>query len=102
MNILLACTGGMSASILVDRMKKEAEGRGIDCNIEYINKSEIEKRLSKNDFNVMLLSPQLSLEAGEYKAKAEEGAIVELIDMVKFGACDGHATFNYALELLGM
>ncbi|TQQ84749.1 PTS sugar transporter subunit IIB [Peptacetobacter hominis] len=101
MNIIVACTGGLSTSILVDRMKKEAESRGIECSIEAIGKPEIDKKIEEADFDVMLLSPQLAAYESEIKEKASENMVIELIDMVKFGSCDGHATLNLALELCG-
>lgn len=34
--IILACSAGMSTSILVSKMKKEAEARSLEINIEAI------------------------------------------------------------------
>lgn len=100
MKIVVACTGGMSTDILVDRMKKEAESRDIACNIEAIHRNKIEEVLSNNDIDLLLLSPQLMGEFDRIKAFAPSETKVEMLDMVKFGACDGHATLNFAMDLI--
>lgn len=100
MKIIVACTGGMSTDILVDRMIKEAESRDIVCDIEAIHRNKIEEALSKKDVDLLLLSPQLRGEYERIKAFAPAETKVEILDMVKFGACDGHATLNFAIDLI--
>ncbi|EEA85772.1 PTS sugar transporter subunit IIB [Peptacetobacter hiranonis] len=100
MKIVVACTGGMSTDILVDRMKKEAESRNIACDIQAIHRNKIEEVLSSNNIDLLLLSPQLMGEFERIKAFAPGETKVEMLDMVKFGACDGHATLNFAIDLI--
>ena len=100
MKIVVACTGGMSTDILVDRMRNEAESRNIVCNIQAIHRNKIEEALSSNKVDLLLLSPQLMGEFENIKAFAPAETKVEILDMVKFGACDGHATLNFAIDLI--
>lgn len=100
MKIVVACTGGMSTDILVDRMKNEAESRNIVCEIQAIHRNKIEEVLSSKDVDLLLLSPQLMGEFERIKAFAPGKTKVEMLDMVKFGACDGHATLNFAIDLI--
>lgn len=100
MKIVVACTGGMSTDILVERMKKEAESRNIVCDIQAIHRNKIEEVILNKEIDLLLLSPQLMGEFERIKAFAPEEIKVEMLDMVKFGACDGHATLNFAIDLI--
>lgn len=100
MKIIIACTGGLSTSILVDRMKKEANSRNIGCEIEAINRCKIDEIISENNTDLLLLSPQLMSEYEKVKKAAPNNMKVEVLDMVKFGACDGHATLNFAIDII--
>lgn len=60
MNILLACGGGMSSSILADALIKEAKKQGKDW---VVNESSIDKvsdDLNSKDYQIVLLAPQVS------------------------------------------
>ncbi|WP_300276673.1 PTS sugar transporter subunit IIB [Peptacetobacter sp.] len=100
MKIIVACTGGMSTNILVSRMKKEAQSRNIDCEIEAIGRCKVENILAEGDADLLLLTPQLMSEYEQIKNSAPKNIKVEILDMVKFGACDGHATLNFAIDLI--
>ena len=80
MKIVVACTGGMSTDILVDRMKKEAESRNIACDIQAIHRNKIEEVLSSNNIDLLLLSPQLMGEFERIKAFAPGETKVEMLN----------------------
>ena len=44
MNILLVCSAGMSTSILVEKMRKEAAARGLDASIDAIPESRLKEQ----------------------------------------------------------
>ncbi len=55
--ILLACAGGMSTSLLMNKMKDEADKRGIEISVDAIPEKSIEAHLGQ--FDVLLLGPQV-------------------------------------------
>ena len=59
MKIMLACNAGMSTSLLVQRMRKEAAAQGLDATIDA---NPLNKALEKigDGYDVLLLGPQIS------------------------------------------
>ena len=57
MNILLCCAAGMSSSLIVTKMEKAAEARGIEVKIWAVSGSEVNSHIDKAD--VLLLGPQV-------------------------------------------
>lgn len=91
-NIMLCCAAGMSTSLLVEKMKKEAEKQGIEANIWAVGANE-----AKAD--VVLLGPQVRyLEATVKKEVAPTPA--QLIDMRSYGCMDGAAVLKQAMDLI--
>ena len=72
--ILLVCNAGMSTSMLVAKMKKEA--------------------------NIVLLGPQIRYELENVKKLA--GSVpVEAIDMRDYGMMNGEKVLKHAMEVMG-
>lgn len=58
MNILLVCAGGMSTSLLVERMRKEIEKRNLkDVKVDANAIENLEKII--DDYDVILVGPQI-------------------------------------------
>ena len=57
MNILLCCAAGMSSSLIVTKMEKAAEARGIEVKIWAVSGSEVNSHIDEAD--VLLLGPQV-------------------------------------------
>lgn len=55
--IMLACAGGMSTSLLMNKMKEEADNRGLEVSVEAIGEKTLEQHLG--EFDVLLLGPQV-------------------------------------------
>lgn len=60
MNILLACGGGMSSSILADALVKEAAKQGQDWVVNESSIDKVEDDLIVKDYQIVLLAPQVS------------------------------------------
>lgn len=60
MNILLACGGGMSSSILADALVKEATKKGKDWVVNESSIDKVEDDLNAKDYQIVLLAPQVS------------------------------------------
>lgn len=57
MKIILVCSAGMSTSMLVNKMRKAAEDRGMDAEINAIAESQLKNNLEGLD--VVLVGPQV-------------------------------------------
>lgn len=98
MKITLLCALGMSTSLLVERMKKAADSRGIDVQIEAHSVDDMDKQLKSAD--VILLGPQIRYKKNALFKKAEaRGVPIAIIDMRAYGATDGEKVLEQALKL---
>lgn len=89
---------GMSTSLMVENMKREAENRSFEAEIEAYPYSDYPKYAEKAD--VIFLGPQVRFYLKELQKKYPEKKI-EAIDMRVYGKYDGVALLNRALELMG-
>lgn len=98
--IMLFCAAGMSTSLLVSKMQKEAEARGIsDLKIWAVAQNEYEHELEHVD--VCLLGPQVRFRLKEAQAKgAKAGVPVDVINMMDYGQCNGPKVLDQALNLM--
>ena len=83
--IVLCCAAGMSTSMLVNKMKAEAQQRALALEIYAVAVAEFERELPNAD--VILLS-------------APQGKAVAVIDMADYGMMRGAAVLDKALALL--
>jgi len=63
MKILLACNAGMSTSLLVQKMRKEATSQGIDATIDAEPLGPALEDVQ--DYDVLMLGPQIKYAEGE-------------------------------------
>ncbi|HLR69025.1 MAG TPA: PTS sugar transporter subunit IIB [Virgibacillus sp.] len=100
MNILLACSAGMSTSLLVSKMEEAAESKGIEVNIWAVSQDKAPTEMEKAD--VLLIGPQMRFMKKKFAKVAEEvGIPLDVIDPMAYGRVDGEAVLNKALELIG-
>ncbi|KJD46033.1 PTS sugar transporter subunit IIB [Paenibacillus terrae] len=102
--IILACSAGMSTSILVSKMKKEAAARSIELNIEAIPESTIKEELEgiKDSVIAILLGPQVRMRKKPVaEIAAPYGIPVDVIDTIAYGRGNGAAVLDQALKLAG-
>lgn len=97
--ILLACAGGYSTSMLVERMKESAKEKGIDIEIDATAESAIDKVIDQVD--IIMLGPQMGHAEDGLKAKYGSKVPITTIDMMDYGMMDGEKVLNTALELMG-
>lgn len=96
--ILLVCNAGMSTSMLVAKMKKAAEAKGVDASIEAKSLAEAKKEITEVD--IVLLGPQIRYELNNVK-KIAGSVPVEAIDMRDYGMMNGEKVLAHALEVIG-
>ena len=96
MKISLFCSAGMSTSLLVAKMQKEAVARGLDFEIEAFADSTVKKNGDLAD--VILLGPQIRFLEAKIK-KQFPNTPVAAIDMRAYGTVNGGAVLDTAIEM---
>lgn len=97
-NILLCCNQGMSTSLLVQKIQKEIASRGLDVEIEARPWGLAKDKV--NDFDVVLLGPQISYALKEAQ-KISTGTPVQVISMADYGRMNAKAVLDNALKAMG-
>ncbi|MGX9758303.1 PTS sugar transporter subunit IIB [Clostridioides difficile] len=96
--IMLACSAGMSTSLLVTKMESVAKESGIEAQIWAIPESNIQNEIEKCD--VLLLGPQVRYVLSKAQEIAKPHNIpVEVINMMHYGTVNGKAVLDRAIEL---
>lgn len=99
MRIMLACSAGMSTSLLVTKMEAAAKENGIDAKIWAISEANIDKEVENCD--VILLGPQVRFVLARATEIAKPHNVpVEVINMMHYGMCNGKAVLDRAIELI--
>ena len=89
----------MSTSLLVTKMRKVAEERGLDVEIEAVALELFDENLPKYD--IFLLGPQVKFKKTDFQKKADEyGKKVEVINMIDYGTMNGAKVLDFALNLI--
>lgn len=96
MNILLICAGGMSTSIMVNKMKVAAANKGIEGDIWAVGEGSADAHVAKAD--VILLGPQIRFRI-EAVRKLAQGKPVEVMDMRLYGTMNGEKILDMAIAL---
>lgn len=97
--ILLACSSGMSTSLLVNKMKEAAAKEGIDAEIWAVGQAEVNDNIKKCD--VLLFGPQMRFLKSKYAPEGKKlGIPVDSINPKDYGRCDGKAVLSTAIDLI--
>lgn len=97
MKVLLLCNLGMSTSLLVNAMRKNA---GPDDQIDAFPESELSQNMDGVD--VILLGPQIRFKEGEITAAVASTNIkVGVVESRVYGMMDGKAAMDQARKLAG-
>ncbi|MGY3750600.1 PTS sugar transporter subunit IIB [Vagococcus acidifermentans] len=100
--IMLVCSAGMSTSLLVTKMQKAAEGRGLDADIFAVSASEADDNLENKNVDVMLLGPQVRFMKSQFEPKlAAKNIPLDVINMSDYGMMNGENVLNQAMKLMG-
>lgn len=98
-HILLACSAGMSTSLLVSKMEEVVKEKGEQVKIWAVAQDKVIKEIEKAD--VLLIGPQMRfLKKKLSKIAADANVKMDVIDPVAYGRIDGEAVLKRALELL--
>ncbi|WP_042463462.1 PTS sugar transporter subunit IIB [Neobacillus dielmonensis] len=98
--ILLACSAGMSTSLLVTKMEQHVASINEEAKIWAVGQDQAKKEMANAD--VVLIGPQMSFLKGELQKEADKyGIKVDVIDMMAYGLADGKKAYEQALKLMG-
>lgn len=99
--IMLVCSAGMSTSLLVTKMQKAAEAKGVDADIFACSASEADQHLGAKDVNVLLLGPQVRFMKAQFEQKlAPKGIPLDVINMSDYGMMNGEKVLAQAESLM--
>lgn len=99
-NIVLFCSAGMSTSLLVSKMEKAAQAKGIEVNINAYPEAQMAKHIQGAD--VVLLGPQVKFLLPKAKKLCSViGVPVETITPADYGMMNGEKVLAQALKLAG-
>ncbi len=98
MNILLVCSGGMSTSMLAEKMREAAEAKGIEAKIWAVGEQAAADNVPQAD--VVLVGPQMRFKVAGFQ-KEYPGTPIDSIDTRNYGMMNGVAVIEQALALIG-
>ncbi|WP_305039059.1 PTS sugar transporter subunit IIB [Enterococcus faecium] len=100
--IMLVCSAGMSTSLLVTKMQKAAEAKGIDSDIFAVPASDADNNLANKDVDVLLLGPQVRFMKADFEKRLEpKGIPLDVINMADYGMMNGEKVLDQAITLIG-
>ncbi|WP_394405195.1 PTS sugar transporter subunit IIB [Streptococcus sp. 20-1249] len=100
--IILACSAGMSTSLLVTKMQEAAASQDYPATIFAVSVSELILELEKTKADVILLGPQVGYMEYEFKDDPRlNGVPFAVINMMDYGMMNGANVLKHARELMG-
>lgn len=102
MKVLFVCSAGMSSTIAVNALKKEAEKNGMELDVLAVGTQEFENEVS-NGYDIAMVAPQIRHRYDTLSAIAEELNIpCVLIKPQAYSPLGGAQLFNQLKETLGI
>ncbi|WP_265459799.1 PTS sugar transporter subunit IIB [Enterococcus sp. HY326] len=99
--IMLVCSAGMSTSLLVTKMQKAADERGMDADIFAVSASEADNNIESKNIDVLLLGPQVRFMKNQFADKlAPLGIPLDVINMSDYGMMNGEKVLDQAESLM--
>ena len=99
--IMLVCSAGMSTSLLVTKMQKAAEEKGMEADIFAVSASDADNNLESKNVDVMLLGPQVRYMKAQFEQKlAPKGIPLDVINMQDYGMMNGAKVLEQAEKLM--
>ncbi|WP_296971987.1 PTS sugar transporter subunit IIB [Tepidanaerobacter sp. EBM-38] len=99
MRILLVCAGGMSTSLIVEKMKKEIEKRNIkDIKVDANAIEELEQII--DNYDVIMVGPQIRYKEPYIKSLCEQkNKKYIIIPPAVYGSVNGAKILDLAINL---
>lgn len=97
MKITLLCAGGMSTSIIVQKMSVMAKEKQLDLEIAATSLAEFLEVKEQTD--IFLLAPQVKYKLKEFEKQIAENQKIGVIDSTDYGRMQIENILDYALSL---
>lgn len=101
--VIFACAGGMSTSLLVNKIRKEALERSLDFDFIAISEQLLYQHLNSDSDNIIavLLGPQMRFALDESKKQTEKfGIPIDIIDPVAYGTMNASKVLDQILQMI--
>ena len=99
--IMLVCSAGMSTGLLVTKMEKAAQEKGMEADIFAVSASEADVNLDSKKVDVLLLGPQVRFLEKQFAEKlGPKGIPLAIINMADYGMMNGEKVLMQAEELM--
>lgn len=100
MKILLVCAGGMSTSLIVEKMKKEIEKRKLeDIKVDANTIEELEQVI--DNYDVIMVGPQIRYKEPYIKSLCtQKSKKYIIIPPAIYGSVDGAKILDLAINLI--
>jgi len=94
--IMLACSAGMSTSLLVTKMQKAADDQKIDTDIFATSVADVDEKVDDKSPDILLIGPQVRYLLNDFKKKLT--IPVDVINMRDYGQMNGENVLKFAME----
>lgn len=99
--IMLACSAGMSTSLLVTKMQEYADKQKIEAEIFALSANEALNKIGTEKIDVVLLGPQIRFMEKQFRKKLDPLGIPSgVINIPDYGSMNGQKVFETALNLI--
>ena len=96
--IMLACSAGMSTSLLVSKMQEAAKEQGKDYEIFAKSVADIDHQFEVEKPDVLMLGPQVAY----IQRKCDDAGVpMEVINMTDYGMMNGKNVLAEAEKIMG-
>ena len=98
LQIMLVCAGGMSTSLLMNKMKEAAKNRGLEINVWATAQGD-----AKNHYDVsdcVLVGPQIRFAIKKMEEEIKGRCPIQGIEMKDYGSMNGEKVLDLALSLI--
>ena len=100
--IMLACSAGMSTSLLVSKMQAAASEQGKDYEIFAKSVADIDHQFEVEKPDVLMLGPQVAYMKGDSQKKCDDAGVpMEVINMADYGMMNGKNVLAEAEKIMG-
>ena len=100
--IMLACSAGMSTSLLVSKMQEAAKEQGKDYEIFANSVADIDHQFEVEKPDVLMLGPQVAYMKADIQRKCDDAGVpMEVINMTDYGMMNGKNVLAEAEKIMG-
>lgn len=94
-NMLLACAGGLSTSMVMTQIKKAAKEKGIEVYVDATSVDAVASMIQGVD--ILLLGPQMSHAKGDMEKRYGNTCKIMVMDILDYGRMNGESILNKAI-----